>query len=168
MKEAVAGRGLATSFLAEDKRFMAQVIAPGSFGPLTIVVASFLGAAQSEVVRFWIHPGLIALAMVVNAWAFLRQRRVIAAKRRHLEEARQALREIDGAPVPATEVGSGPPAQFAIGAIVLLSGLSAAGYYLYRRFIMGDLRAPSAASLIAGVALAVLGAVLMQRGRASS
>src|SRR5262245_58779295 len=75
VKEAVVGRGLPASFQAEDKRFMAQIIAPGSFGPLTIVVASFLGAAPSEIVRFWIHPGLIALAVLVNAWAFLLERR---------------------------------------------------------------------------------------------
>src|SRR5262245_58779293 len=90
----------------------------------------------------------------------------IAAKRLHLAQARQVLRQIDGGAVtPEAEAPAGPPAQFLAGAVVLLSGLTAAGYYPYRRFIMGDQRAPSLAWVLAGLALTLIGAVFMRRGR---
>src|SRR5215470_12178591 len=74
VKEAVEGRGLPARFAAEDKVLMARVIAPGAFGPLTIVVGSFLGAAQADIIRFYIHPCLVALAGAVNVWSYLRER----------------------------------------------------------------------------------------------
>jgi hypothetical protein len=166
VKDAVRDRGLPESFAIQDKALMARVIAPGSFGPLTIVVGSFLGSASAEIIRFYIHPSLIVLSMVVNAWAFVREREVIGMKRLHLATARAELSRIEGRErEDAASSGAPPPPSFVYGAIALLLGLTAAGYYPYRLFIMGDRRAPSPSWLVIGVALCVVGAVLIRRHR---
>ncbi|MFO0980332.1 MAG: hypothetical protein U1E76_01085 [Planctomycetota bacterium] len=166
VKDAVAARGLSRDLLGDDKRLMALVMAPGSFGPLSIVVASFLGAAPTPAIALAVHPGLMALAVATNVWAYRRERSTIKLKHAHLARARAALAQIErGLAPPAAPPEPPPPRAWAAGAVVLLCGLSAAGYYPYRRFVMGDVHWPSPLWIAAGLPLVAAGAALMVMGR---
>ena len=130
VKLAVETRRLDPSFVEEGKRLLAQAIVPGSFGSLTATAAAVIAGFAEPFVRRVLHPSLAILAIGVNAWAFVRELRTIAANRERLGRAATLLAPRAGA---ASE--SAPVSPGALSNALVLVGLSALGTYPYLRFV---------------------------------
>jgi hypothetical protein len=160
VKAAVAQGRLDPSFVEEGKRVIALAVAPGSLGPFTITAAAVLAGVDHSLVRRVAHPLLAVLALVVNAWAFLAELRVVTMNRDRLVRAAAGLLPLPADARQAASIALPPPGVLA--RALFLAGISFVSIFLYLRFVAREPEASPLPWVVLG-ALGVFGGLLVGR-----